>query len=241
MPNSATLKYEYDDEPITYEEKCLCMLVLDTSGSMITDGNGSSIIPIDELNKGIKTFKTELLKDAVIRDRLEVGVIPYNDGVDENKIVHPTPLQNLNVPTFVAEGTTATATALEKAFEIVNDRKQYYKQHGLSYYRPWIVLMTDGYPDEDQDMQSIAQRIRLAKENKEFAFMPIGIGELAAMDELKKMATDDFNPIRINAVKFSEFFKWLSNSIKSIPKSTNGEMQFDVDGDEWYRRMTNDK
>ena len=49
MPTASTLQAE------NYEQKCLCVLVLDTSYSM-DDGQ------IEELNNGLKRFQEELLK-----------------------------------------------------------------------------------------------------------------------------------------------------------------------------------
>ena len=57
-----------------FEQKCLCVLVLDTSYSM-DDGS------IDELNDGLKRFQSELLNDKVTRDRLEVAIVTFDSNV----------------------------------------------------------------------------------------------------------------------------------------------------------------
>ena len=72
MPN-------YNEEPSNYEQKCLCVLVLDTSGSMSWP---SSNPPIDQLNAGLQRFQEELLKDKVTRDRLEVAIVTFDDEVN---------------------------------------------------------------------------------------------------------------------------------------------------------------
>lgn len=50
------------------EPRCPCLLLLDTSGSMVGR-------PIDELNAGLQTFREELNADALAAKRVEVGLI----------------------------------------------------------------------------------------------------------------------------------------------------------------------
>ena len=49
-----TINFE-GESPDNYEQKCLCLLVLDVSGSMSGD-------PINELNKGLQEFQEAVLK-----------------------------------------------------------------------------------------------------------------------------------------------------------------------------------
>lgn len=65
----------YNEEPSNFEQKCLCVLVLDVSGSM----SGS---PINLLNEGLRRFQEELLKDEVTRDRLEVAIVTFGSEVE---------------------------------------------------------------------------------------------------------------------------------------------------------------
>lgn len=146
---TATEMYEFN-EPSNYEQKCLCVLVLDTSYSM-DDG------PIEELNAGLQRFQEELLKDEITRDRLEVCIVTFDSEV--NVVQDPALLTEFTMPTLQTNGSTCMVDGLEEAISIVENRKLYYKSHGITYYRPWIVMMTDGEPDSDQDVDGIASRI----------------------------------------------------------------------------------
>ena len=53
-----------------YEQKCLCVLVLDVSGSMYGK-------PIEELNKGLQEFYNEISSDDTTSQRLEVSLITF--------------------------------------------------------------------------------------------------------------------------------------------------------------------
>ena len=59
------------------------------------------------------------------------------------------------MPTLNAGGSTAMVNALNDAIDKGEARKQWYKSTNQAYYRPWIILMTDGEPDDDQNVKLI--------------------------------------------------------------------------------------
>lgn len=218
----------YNEEPSNFEQKCLCVLVLDVSGSM----SGS---PINQLNEGLRRFQEELLKDEVTRDRLEVAIVTF--GSDVETIQGPELLTDFMMPTLKADGLTQMIDGIGEAIDIVNYRKQFYKDHGIPYYRPWIVMMTDGAPCPDgQDVDGMAMRINDAHNHKEFVFMPVGVGDAIDEDVLRKLSTPMFPPMKMQAVKFCEFFTWLSNSMSTISNSEGGNVKLDDPGS-WLDNM----
>lgn len=210
-----------------FEQKCLCVLVLDTSYSMY-DGS------IGELNAGLKRFQDELLKDKTTRDRLEVAIVTFDSDV--KTIQQPALLTDFSMPTLVCNGSTCMIDGISEAIDIVENRKQYYKSHGIPYYRPWIVMMTDGYPDSDQDVEGMSSRIKDAHQHKEFVFMGVGVGDNISEDVLKQLAQSDFPPMKMQAVKFCEFFTWLSNSMSGVSNSTGTDVTI-PNPTEWLDEM----
>lgn len=210
-----------------FEQKCLCVLVLDTSYSM-DDGS------IGELNAGLKRFQDELLKDKTTRDRLEVAIVTFDSDV--KTIQQPALLTDFSMPTLVCNGSTCMIDGISEAIDIVENRKQYYKSHGIPYYRPWIVMMTDGYPDSDQDVEGMSSRIKDAHQHKEFVFMGVGVGDNISEDVLKQLAQSDFPPMKMQAVKFCEFFTWLSNSMSGVSNSTGTDVTI-PNPTEWFDEM----
>ena len=75
MIDNITAATEHD-EGENYEQKCLCVLVLDTSGSMNASG------AINQLNDGLVAFKNNTMQDPVTRDRLEVAIVSFNSKIE---------------------------------------------------------------------------------------------------------------------------------------------------------------
>lgn len=57
-----------------YEQKCLCVLVLDVSGSMMGE-------PINALNAGLKEFYEDIYNDDTKSQRIEISILAFNDCV----------------------------------------------------------------------------------------------------------------------------------------------------------------
>ena len=224
-----------------YEQKCLCVLVLDISGSMrtivddstakytgetaIIDGKKYKLVTggtarIDLLNQGLQDFYKEIVSDETTSQRLEVCIITFNDYVQV--VQTPALPENITIPTLEADGETALVDAVNEAIDMVRDRKQWYKDQGLLYYRPWIILMTDGEPNEGQDIDSLAERIKRDTIAKKYVFLPVGV-EGADEDVLRKIAGDGMKAVKLKGMRFAEFFKWLSASMGTVTKSEEGQ------------------
>ena len=208
---TATEMYEQND-PINYEQKCLCVLVLDTSGSMNADN------AIGQLNQGLQTFKSQIMNDETARDRLEIAIVSFNSEIKVE--LQPSLISEIEMPTLKASGQTQLVRAIEEAQQVIKDRKDYYKSKGLTYYRPWIVVMTDGDPyPANQDIDGIAQKIQEDADAKKYVFFMIGVGNEVHDDVLSKLTTSQFPAMRMDAVNFAEFFQWLSASATVVVNS----------------------
>ena len=187
-------------------------LVLDTSGSM--EGE-----PIRELNEGYRTFIKELEEDEMARASAEVCVITFGgtvkliqdfvgvDRIDKNVV-------------FEAGGETPMGSAVLLALEKLENRKKLYREAGIDYHQPWMVLMTDGKPTDS--IQEASEKTQELLENRKLVVFPVGIGPYADMETLKKFTTQNRPPLRLKGLKFREFFLWLSKSISSVSRSTPG-------------------
>lgn len=143
------------------EPRCPCILLLDVSGSM----NGK---PINELNAGLVTFRDELLADPLALKRVELGIVTFGPVYVEQPF---TSAANFFPPILFAQGDTPMGAAITKALNMVEERKREYRANGISYYRPWIFLITDGAPTDE--WQTAAHKVFQGEDAKKFAFSPL--------------------------------------------------------------------
>jgi uncharacterized protein YegL len=191
------------------EPRVASVLVLDVSGSM----NGA---PIAELNEGLRTYQQELLEDSLATKRVEVAIVTFGATV-ETKLPF-TEAGHFHPPHLEASGPTPMGEALNLAIDLVEDRKRLYRENGVMYYRPWIFLITDGDPTDD--WRTVVPRVQSGEEQKSFMLFAVGTGD-ANFDTLKQIVTR--KPLQLKGTRFRDLFKWLSNSQRSVSRSTPGE------------------
>jgi len=204
------------EQPRNKDQKCPVVLLLDTSGSM--EGTG-----IDELNKALAKLKDDILSDPVLSNRLEVGIVCFDDSA---RVERPIDLVTVDtqMPTLVSGGTTNVVAGMNKAMEEVEERKRFYKDNGEQYYRPFIVLFTDGAPTNTaEEIETLDQQIQARSDEKRFVFLPFGV-EGADMQLLAKLAAQTADERLKNKArawqmkdltKFAEVFEFVSASISS--------------------------
>ena len=168
---------------------------------------------IAALNAGLQTFRDDLLQDNLASKRLEVEIVAFDTTV---RIEHQfTTVEHFQPPTLTAQGLTYTASGINKALDLLQERKRMYKDSGSSYYRPWVFMITDGAPygEERYVLTQAAQRIKKEESNKRVAFFAVGVegADIQALQELSVRS-----PIKLKGLNFLEMFVWLSKSMQRV-------------------------
>jgi uncharacterized protein YegL len=202
-----------------------CVLLLDTSSSM----EGPRI---EGLNRGLIQFTQDTLnklpgnKGKVV----DIAIVEFNSGV--NVIHNFAPLDQLNPPHLTALGLTAMGAGVRKAIELIEQRKSVYKNQGTPYHRPWIFMITDGGPN-DEDYDTAFQELQELENRKSVMTWAIGV-EGYEEDLLRQImpwyeAIIDGVPqkkqriFRLEGLNFGDLFEFLSNSMVGLGTSMPGE------------------
>jgi uncharacterized protein YegL len=69
--------------------------------------------------------------------------------------------------------------AIESGLVLLEQRKKAYRSSGISFYRPWIFLVTDGGPTDS--WREAAAQVKAGEEANHFSFFAVGVEE-ARMD-----------------------------------------------------------
>jgi uncharacterized protein YegL len=202
-----TISFETDDFASNPEPRCPCVLLLDVSKSM-------SGTPLSELNAGLGTLHTDLVDDGLATKRVEIAIVTF--GPVRNELPFTT-AGSFYPPLLSAQGDTPMGEAILTALNLIHTRKDEYRANGISYYRPWVFLITDGAPTDD--WQAAAAAIREGESTKAFAFFAIGV-KGADMGTLRRISVRE--PLPLQGFKFRELFRWLSTSLRQVSRSAPG-------------------
>ena len=196
---------EFAENP---EPRCPCILLLDTSGSMQGEA-------IEELNSGIQAFREELFSDSLSMKRVEIAVVTFGPvNVLQNFIT----ADQFRPPRLEANGDTPLGAAVSRGLGLLKTRKQILRDNGIKLFRPWIFLITDGEPTDN--WSHLPQLIRAGEETKSFSFFALGVAK-ADFKVLQQITVRE--PMRLQGVRFREFFLWLSASLKNVSRSNPGD------------------
>lgn len=198
------------------DPRCPVVLVLDCSQSMGEVRPGASEPPIAALNGGLDTLVASLHADSLARRRAEIAVVTFGESVEV--AAEFATVDNLVLPTLTPAGLTPLGEALGKALDLVEERKRTYRANGVSYYRPWVLLITDGMPTDD--WRPVAERMRKAEAAKSVAFFPVGIdgADFSVLDALGTRSG-----LKLKGMAFGELFVWLSASQSRVSASNPGD------------------
>ena len=151
---------EFADNP---EARCSIVLILDVSESM----GGAKI---DTVNRALVKFRDIIREDSVTALRADVALIEFDDQA--RVALDFTNGADFEAPVLTAKGGTNYSLAVNMALDLIEARKQSYRDGGVAYYRSLAYFLTDGIPtDDDPDrLAQTARRLAAAEENRSVAF-----------------------------------------------------------------------
>lgn len=170
---------EFADNP---ESRCSIVLVLDVSGSMAG-------VKIDTVNQGLAKFRDIIRGDPVTALRADVAIIAFDDMAwVAQDFTNGT---DFEPPLLSTRGGTNYSKAVNMALDLIETRKQSYRDGGVAYYRSLVYFLTDGFPREDSpgDLAQAADRLTAAEENRSVAFLPFIIkGDIEGLIDTGEVA-----------------------------------------------------
>lgn len=189
-----------------------CILVLDGSASMSGE-------PIDELNRGLKTFEEQLKNNPLSAFRVQVLVIQIGGWDNAEVISDWCDAVQFTAPILQANGSTPLGNGMALALEKIEEQKRAYDANGITSTRPWIIVISDGVPN-DVGWKQVAEACRNAEQQKKVVIYPIGTAS-ANFNALGQFSNK--SPKKLSGLNFNELFIWLSRSMSVVSNSSPGD------------------
>lgn len=190
---------------------CICV---DASYSMRKDSR------IKQVNQGIRRFIQEIEADPYAVDSIELCIISF--GADSARILHSfAPVTKIDFQDIIASGQTPMGQAVTFALDELQSRKNAYDNYGITTYKPWLILLSDG--ESSDDIRHAKKRALQLQQENLLKVLCIGLGS-----ESNNLA--DFHPdgrvIQLKDFALDHFFAWLS---KSMSMQSKESPNFDID------------
>lgn len=193
------------------------ILMADVSGSMAADGK------IDALNSAVAEMQAAFAEEEDGRAEIHLAIVTF--GGTAALHLPPTPAGDVQWTPMQASGRTPMGAALDIVTDLVEDRDHI---PGRAY-RPTIVLVSDGLPNDEWEgpLKRLLGSERAAKAQR-FA---LGIGADADHDVLRTFLDDPEGRVfeAHEAREIRKFFRWVTMSVTSRSRSGQPNRTVDVD------------
>ncbi|MFH8628204.1 hypothetical protein ACH4A8_41050 [Streptomyces vietnamensis] len=229
QPDEAPLPVPYMGFEFDSAQRLPLLLCLDTSTSLTRSD------AISSLNTALGSWAESLAEDMALSAAVDVAVITFggSEGITVWQGSTPlgttapvwphspfVPAHEFRPPVLQAHGVTLLDRALRLAMEVVADYKAGLRAEGLTYYRPQICVVTDGYPSDEQGRFSHAYRellpdLRKAEEERRFRLFAVGVGERhAGAEEVLQELAPHYHAW-LDGFPFAELLTAMSHSAKA--------------------------
>jgi uncharacterized protein YegL len=191
------------------------ILLLDESGSMYGD-------KINKLNEAVRKMLGSFKKEETQASEFLVSIIGFGgrdngDGTGARIINNPTSATQIEFAGVEANGMTPLGGALKLAKGIVEDKEQTPSRA----YRPLVVLVTDGYPNDDWEKPFVdfVEFGRSAKCDR----MALAVGGDTDMSMLNRFVAGTGHEVFTTdqADGIVKFFKFVTMSVVTRTRSQN--------------------
>lgn len=208
---------------------CFC---IDASGSMEAP-TSSGKTRMEELNEAFSKFINTMKNDDEVNASADIAIVSF--GGEAKIVKNFGPISEYKFSRFEAKHMSLTpmGEAIMVALKLVEIRKNAYRDAGIKYYQPWLVVLTDGEPEGKDALKNMNQAIELVVElerGKKLVVFNIGIGSEVNLDVLKRLSVKRTEPIKVDETNLDALFEKLSSSSESVVGGEDIDTLYDDNG-----------
>jgi uncharacterized protein YegL len=182
---------------------------------VLTDGSGSMLYDIADVNRGLRSLEVELKSDEMARDHVDMTVIRFGEAAE--LCCGPVLARDFNAPEVHVSGLTPMGAALDLGLDLIEERQREYAASRIRGYVPWMIVITDGRPTDR--WASAALRVHQLAARGMLRFHAVGTGD-ADMQTLARISPPDSPPRQLATGRWSDLFRWISMSMLAVTRGT---------------------
>jgi uncharacterized protein YegL len=208
-----------------------CVLVLDASWSM-SSKTSSGKTRIEQLNEGLHELENALKSDPTALTRVQLSIVIVGGPNSQAELLMDwTDANNFTAFDLIPDGNTPLAEGLQIGLELVDEAKDNLRGNGISYTRPWMIIISDGAPTSSTAAwRDATAATKDAEANKKVEIFAIAV-EGASIEQMNQISHKPC--AQLSGMKFKELFVWLSDSLSAVTQSRPGEDITLPDTDPW--------
>lgn len=193
------------------------VLMADVSGSMAADGK------IVALNSAVAEMQAAFAEEDNAQAGIHMAVVTFGGTAALHQPL--TPASQVQWTNMEANGMTPMGAALDIVTDLIEDRERVPSRA----YRPTVVLISDGLPNDE--WQGPLKRFHGSERAAKAQRFALGIGADADHDVLRAFLGDPEGRVfeAHEAREVRKFFRWVTMSVTARSRSGQPDLAVDVD------------
>lgn len=200
---------------------CLCV---DASISMSMHQRMSTV------NREIGAFLQNMYNNATARDAVEVCIITFGDKTELVCDYQPLaealhtcqPIQPTGSRTELGAGVLLALERLEARLQLLTEL-------GVSYYRPYLIIISDDDATDALRCEEAAKRVRQALRENSLEVRCLSFSDEDSASRALQTFTLDRRVDRVNSLEMTNFFEMLSRSVSAASRRSVQRGELDLD------------
>lgn len=208
---------------------CLCV---DASASMMKENRMQTV------NREIGAFLQKMYEGATSRDAVEVCVISFGDqtkvmcdfGPMSEAIRANREIRATGARTELGDGVMTALDCLDKRLALLSEL-------GASYYKPWLILISDGEATDTARCKEAGREVRRRLQERKLKVKCLSLCDAenrGAVRTLREFTLDN-QVDQVDSLEMAEFFEMLSRSVTRASGQSIQTGEFELDND--YRHQ----
>lgn len=211
----------YHENP---SQRSPCLLVLDLCRpGTLRDAPAAPAAGIAALDEGLRLLLNDLQADQLAQHKVQLSIVEAGgpgphaevlvDWMDAAEFRH--------LPVLQRGSASHLAQGMRLALQHVEQHKQTLRRFGVTYTRPWIMVVSSGVLSEPMSVwEGVGQDCRQAERDKRCVIFPILMddGDSTALRMLSAAPV-----AHLSSARFRNYFRWLAASLASTSRSVPGD------------------